>query len=437
MSERLDWIASPAARPLRGEFTVPGDKSISHRAIMLSALAEGVSRIEGFLEGEDTRATARIFAQMGVRIEAPSPGERVVHGVGLRGLRAPEGVLDCGNSGTAMRLLCGVLAGQAFDSVLTGDESLSKRPMRRVTGPLAQMGAIIETAEGGVPPLRVRGYQALHGIDYASPIASAQVKSAVLLAGLYAEGETAVTEPRPTRDYTERMLSALGWPITFEPGRARLTGGRALQAIDIVVPADFSSAAFFIVAASLVPGSELVLRDVGMNPRRTGLLHVLRAMGADIVEENRHEAGGEPVADLVVRHAELRGIEVPVEHVADMIDEFPALFVAAACAEGVSTIRGAGELRVKESDRIAVMATGLRALGIRIDETPDGAVIEGGALDGGAVESHGDHRCAMAFAVAGAVARGVITIRDCANVATSFPGFVELANSCGFAVRAA
>ena len=437
MSERLDWIASPAARPLRGEFTVPGDKSISHRAIMLSALAEGVSRIEGFLEGEDTRATARIFAQMGVRIEAPSPGERVVHGVGLRGLRAPEGVLDCGNSGTAMRLLCGVLAGQAFDSVLTGDESLSKRPMRRVTGPLAQMGAIIETAEGGVPPLQVRGYQALHGIDYASPIASAQVKSAVLLAGLYAEGETAVTEPRPTRDYTERMLSALGWPITFEPGRARLTGGRALQAIDIVVPADFSSAAFFIVAASLVPGSELVLRDVGMNPRRTGLLHVLRAMGADIVEENRHEAGGEPVADLVVRHAELRGIEVPVEHVADMIDEFPALFVAAACAEGVSTIRGAGELRVKESDRIAVMATGLRALGIRIDETPDGAVIEGGALDGGAVESHGDHRCAMAFAVAGAVARGVITIRDCANVATSFPGFVELANSCGLAVRAA
>jgi len=437
VSERLDWIASPAARPLRGEFTVPGDKSISHRAIMLSALAEGVSRIEGFLEGEDTRATARIFAQMGVRIEAPSLGERVVHGVGLRGLRAPEGVLDCGNSGTAMRLLCGVLAGQAFDSVLTGDESLSKRPMRRVTGPLAQMGAIIETAEGGVPPLRVRGYQALHGIDYASPIASAQVKSAVLLAGLYAEGETAVNEPRPTRDYTERMLSALGWPITFEPGRARLTGGRALQAIDIVVPADFSSAAFFIVAASLVPGSELVLRDVGMNPRRTGLLHVLRAMGADIVEENRHEAGGEPVADLVVRHAELRGIEVPVEHVADMIDEFPALFVAAACAEGVSTIRGAGELRVKESDRIAVMATGLRALGIRIDETPDGAVIEGGALDGGAVESHGDHRCAMAFAVAGAVARGVITIRDCANVATSFPGFVELANSCGLAVRAA
>ena len=437
MSERLDWIASPTARPLRGEITVPGDKSISHRAIMLSALAEGTSRVEGFLEGEDTRATARIFGQMGVRIEAPSPGERVVRGVGLHGLRAPEDMLDCGNSGTAMRLLCGVLAGQPFDSTLTGDASLSKRPMRRVTGPLAQMGAVIETAEGGVPPLRVRGNGALRGVDYASPIASAQVKSAVLLAGLYAEGETIVTEARPTRDYTERMLAALGWPIEFEPGRTRLSGGQALRAIDIVVPADFSSAAFFMVVATVVPGSELVLRGVGMNPRRIGLLHVLRAMGADIVEANRHEAGGEPVADLVVRHAALRGIDVPVEYVADMIDEFPVLFVAAACAEGITTIRGAEELRVKESDRIAVMAAGMRALGIHIEETPDGAVIEAGGLHGGAVESHGDHRCAMAFAVAGAIAGGAITIRDCANVATSFPGFIDLANSCGLAVRTA
>lgn len=436
MSERLDWIASPAAKPLRGEITVPGDKSISHRAVMLSALAEGTSRIKGFLEGEDTRATARIFGQMGVRIETPSPGERVVHGVGLHGLRASESVLDCGNSGTAMRLLCGVLAGQAFDSVLTGDESLCRRPMRRVTEPLASMGACVETAGGGTPPLRVRGDRALRGIDYASPIASAQVKSAVLLAGLYADGATEVTEPRPTRDYTERMLAALGWPIEFKPGWARLWGGHTLHAIDIDVPADFSSAAFFIVAASLVPGSELVLHNVGMNPRRTGLLHVLRAMGANIVETNRREAGGEPVADLVVRHATLRGIDVPVEHVADMIDEFPALFVAAACAKGVTTIRGAEELRVKESDRIAVMATGLRALGSSVEETPDGAVIEGGAFHGGAVESHGDHRCAMAFAVAGAVADGgAITIRDCANVVTSFPGFVELANGCGLAVR--
>jgi 3-phosphoshikimate 1-carboxyvinyltransferase len=436
VSGRLDWIASPV-HGLHGELVMPGDKSVSHRAVMLSALADGVSRVTGFLEGEDTRATARIFGQMGVRIDTPSSGERVVHGVGLRGLRAPEGMLDCGNSGTAMRLLCGVMAGQAFDSVLAGDASLSKRPMRRVTGPLASMGAVIETTEAGTPPLRVRGGRALRGVDHASPVASAQVKSAVLLAGMYADGETVVTEPRPTRDYTERMLRAFDWPVAFEPGRARLSGGHALRATDIVVPADFSSAAFFIVAASIVPGSELVLRNVGMNPRRTGLLHVLRAMGANIMEQDVRDAGGEPVADLVVRHASLRGIEVPVEHVADMIDEFPALFVAAACAEGVTTVHGAEELRVKESDRIAVMATGLRALGARIEETRDGAMIEGGTLHGGAVESHGDHRIAMAFAVAGAVADGKVTIRDCANVATSFPGFAELANGCGLSVHAA
>jgi len=434
VSARLDWIASPGRR-LRGEICVPGDKSISHRAIMLSALAEGTSRITGFLEGEDTRATARIFEQMGVRIEVPSPGERVVHGVGLRGLRAPQGVLDCGNSGTAMRLLCGMMAGQAFESTLTGDASLLKRPMRRVTEPLMSMGASIEAAESGTPPLRVHGGQSLCGIDYASPIASAQVKSAVLLGGLYAEGETGVTEPKPTRDYTERMLRAFGWPVEFEPGRVRLPGGHTLRATDIAVPADFSSAAFFIVAAAIVPGSQLRLRGIGMNPRRTGLLHALRAMGANIAEENRRETGGEPVADLVVRHTPLHGIEVPTERVADMIDEFPALFAAAACAEGVTTIRGAEELRVKESDRIAVMATGLRALGVRIEETPDGAMIEGGALHGGTVESSGDHRCAMAFAIAAAVAAAPVVIRDCANVATSFPAFVELGRSCGLAVE--
>ncbi len=436
MTGSLDWGTAPA-RSLRGAIDIPGDKSVSHRAIMLSALADGVSRITGFLEGEDTRATARIFAQMGVHIDAPAPGERIVHGVGLHGLHRPQGALDCGNAGTAMRLLCGLLAGQAFDTTLTGDASLSKRPMRRVTDPLAAMGAGVETAANGTPPLRVHGGRPLRGIDYTSPVASAQVKSAVLLAGLYADGETAVNEPRPTRDYTERMLAAFGWPIRFEPGRARLSGGHALRAIDIAVPADFSSAAFFIVAATLVPGSKLVLRGVGMNPRRIGLLHVLRAMGATIAEENRREAGGEPVADLVVHHAPLRGIEVPVEHVADMIDEFPALFVAAACAGGVTTVRGAAELRVKESDRIAVMAAGLRALGARIEETPDGAVIVGGRLRGGTVEAHGDHRIAMAFAVAGAVAQGTIKIRDCANVATSFPGFIELASGCGLAVRPA
>lgn len=404
---------------------------------MLAALADGTSRVRGFLEGEDTLATARAFTGMGVGIDAPVPGERIVRGVGLHGLRAAGGELDCGNAGTAMRLLAGLLAGQAFDSTLVGDASLSRRPMRRVTGPLALMGAAIDAGAGGVPPLRIHGGQALHGIEYAPPVASAQVKSAILLAGLYADGATVVIESRPTRDYTERMLAACGWPIVSEPGRASLTGGHALQPLDIDVPADFSSAAFFIVAATLVPGSALRLRKVGMNPRRTGLLHVMRAMGASIAEEDPREAGGEPVADLVVRHARLRGVEVPTAHVADMIDEFPALFVAAACAEGVTTIRGAAELRVKESDRIAVMAAGLRQLGARIEETPDGAVLEGGRLLGGSVDSRGDHRCAMSFAIAAAVAAAPVTIRDCANVATSFPGFIELARACGMKVAAA
>jgi 3-phosphoshikimate 1-carboxyvinyltransferase len=422
--------------PLRGDIVVPGDKSVSHRAIMLGAIADGVTRIEGFLEGEDTRATAAIFAQLGVRIEAPSEGVRVVHGVGLHGLRAPSGPLDCGNAGTAMRLLAGLLAAQAFDSVLVGDESLSKRPMRRVIEPLSAMGAQIDSNDG-CAPLRIRGGRELHGVDCTLPVASAQLKSALLLAGLYAQGETHVREPRPTRDYTERMLAAFGAACAFVPGEAALLGGFPLQARDVQVPADFSSAAFLLVAASIVPGSELLLRRVGMNPRRTGLLRVLRAMGADIAEESTGEQGGEPVADLRVRHAPLHGIEVPVECVADMIDEFPALFVAAACAEGATVVRGAAELRVKESDRIAVMAEGLRALGIRVDETPDGATIHGGALHGGEVDSHGDHRVAMAFAVAAQCAQGEVRIGDVANVATSFPGFDALARDCGFDLRKA
>ena len=417
--------------PLRGEVVVPGDKSVSHRAIMLGAIAAGTTRIEGFLEGEDTRATAAIFAQLGVRIDAPSPGVRIVHGAGLHGLQAAAGPLDCGNAGTAMRLLAGLLAGQGFDTVLVGDESLSRRPMRRVIEPLAAMGAVIES-NNGCAPLRIRGGQVLRGVDCALPVASAQLKSAVLLAGLYARGETAVREPHPTRDYTERMLAAFGADIGFSPGFARLRGGRELRATDIEVPADFSSAAFFLVAASIVPGSQLLLRKVGMNPRRTGLLRVLRAMGADIAEENAGERGGDPVADLRVRHAPLRGIELPVECVADMIDEFPALFVAAACAEGATTVSGAAELRVKESDRIAAMAAGLRALGIRVEETPDGATIHGGTLRGGSVDSRGDHRVAMAFAVAAQVAQGGVRIGDVANVATSFPGFDASARACGF-----
>ena len=403
---------------------------------MFGALADGSTRIDGFLEGEDTRATAAIFAQMGVRIEAPSEGVRIVHGVGLHGLQPPAGPLDCGNAGTAMRLLAGLLAAQRFDSVLVGDASLSKRPMRRVIEPLQAMGAIIESNDGRAP-LRIRGGQSLQGIEYALPVASAQIKSALLLAGLYAQGETHVREPHPTRDYSERMLAAFGASCAFVPGEAALLGGFPLQARDVSVPADFSSAAFFIVAASIVPGSELVLRKVGMNPRRTGLLHVLRAMGADIVEEGAGEQGGEPLADLRVRHAPLRGIEVPVEHVPDMIDEFPALFIAAACAEGATVVRGAAELRVKESDRIATMATGLRALGIAVDETADGATIHGGTLHGGEVESHGDHRIAMSFCIAAQRAAGEVVVHDVANVATSFPGFDTLARSVGFGLRQA
>ncbi|HEL3814076.1 TPA: 3-phosphoshikimate 1-carboxyvinyltransferase [Stenotrophomonas maltophilia] len=432
MSNAQHWIARKG-QPLQGSLTIPGDKSVSHRSVMFAALADGTSHIDGFLEGEDTRATARIFSQLGVRIETPSPSQRIVHGVGIDGLKAPDAPLDCGNAGTGMRLLAGLLAGQAFDCTLIGDESLSGRPMRRVTGPLSQMGAKIDTESDGTPPLHVHGGQTLHGIDFASPVASAQIKSAVLLAGLYAQGETQVTEPHPTRDYTERMLSAFGVDIEFSPGKARLRGGQRLRATDIVVPADFSSAAFYLVAASIIPGSELRLKQVGLNPRRTGLLHALRLMGADITEENPAEQGGEPVADLLVRYAPLKGARIPEALVPDMIDEFPALFVAAAAAEGETVVSGAAELRVKESDRLAAMATGLRALGMQVDETEDGATLHGGVrLGSGTIESHGDHRIAMAFAIAGQISDGEVRINDIANVATSFPDFDGLARSAGF-----
>jgi 3-phosphoshikimate 1-carboxyvinyltransferase len=431
-----DWLARPGSA-LRGELAVPGDKSISHRAVMLASLAEGTSRIGGFLEGEDTRATARIFAQLGVRIEAPNPSERIVHGVGLHGLRGVPQALDCGNAGTGMRLLAGLLAGQRFDSTLVGDASLSRRPMRRVTVPLVRMGARIDSAPGGLPPLRIFASRDLRGVAHEPEVASAQVKSALLLAGLYAHGETSVREPHPTRDYTERMLTAFGWPVRFEPGYAALEGGHRLVATDVQVPADFSSAAFFIVAASVVPGSDLTLRAVGVNRRRTGLISALRLMGADIAVDAARQRGGEPVADLRVRHAQLHGAEIPVTLVPDMIDEFPVLFAAAALAEGETRIGGAAELRVKESDRIAVMAAALRVLGADVTELPDGAVIRGGPLQGGEVDSHGDHRIAMSLAVAAQRATGALRIRDVANVATSFPGFLELATGAGFGLESA
>lgn len=431
----LTFVAEPGGA-LRGRIRVPGDKSISHRAIMLGALADGATAIDGFLEGEDCLATLRAFRAMGVRIDGPDRGRVTVQGVGLRGLRAPDGPLDMGNSGTSMRLMSGILAGQAFDTVLTGDASLTRRPMRRVTEPLARMGARIDGTERGTAPLRIRGGQRLTGIDYPLPVASAQVKSCLLLAGLYAEGVTRITEPAPTRDHTERMLEGFGYPLAREGGRTvAVTGRGRLTGTEIDVPADISSAAFFLVGASIAPGSDLVLEHVGVNPTRTGAIDILRLMGADIEWLNPRLAGGEPVADLRVRHAPLHGIRIPAELVPLAIDEFPALFVAAACAEGETVLTGAAELRVKESDRIQVMADGLAALGIAAAPTPDGIVIRGGALSGGTVDSHGDHRIAMSFAVAALRARGPIRIGDCANVNTSFPGFAALAREAGLAVR--
>lgn len=431
-----DWIAR-SGRPVLGRVRVPGDKSVSHRAIMLASIADGTSRIDGFLEGEDTRATARIFGQLGVRIEAPSDGQRIVHGVGVDGLQRPDGLLDCGNSGTAMRLLSGLIASQTFACTLVGDESLSKRPMRRVTDPLSLMGAQIHAEPDGTPPLRIEPVARLAGIDYASPVASAQVKSAVLLAGLRAGGLTSVTEPHPTRDYTERMLEAFGIDINYKPGFASLRGGQRLRATDVQVPGDFSSAAFAIVAATLVPGSELLLEDVGIDPRRTGLLDALRLMGANIELSDKRSGPTGNIANINVRHAPLHGIDVPVDLVPDMIDEFPVLFAAAARANGTTRVRGAAELRVKESDRITAMADGLRALGVEVNETDDGADIQGGNVSEGDVDSLGDHRIAMAFAVLAQCASGDVRIRDIDNVATSYPGFDTGMRDLGFGLVSA
>jgi 3-phosphoshikimate 1-carboxyvinyltransferase len=422
---------------LRGDLRVPGDKSISHRSIMLGALAEGRTTVTGFLDGEDCLATLAAFQAMGVPIERPEPNTVIIDGVGLHGLRAADGPLDMGNSGTAMRLLCGVLAGQDFDSELSGDASLSRRPMRRVTEPLARMGARIDTTESGTPPLRIRGGQSLTGQRHALTVASAQVKSALLLAGLWSQGETCVTEPAPTRDHTERMLQGFGYEVRRDGPTVCLTGGGRLRACPVDVPADISSAAFFLVGATLAPGSDLTLRHVGVNPTRTGVIDILRLMGASIDVLDRREIGGEPVADLRVRWAPLHGIEIPRELVPLAIDEFPALFVAAACADGETLLTGAEELRVKESDRIQVMADGLLALGVDAEVRPDGIRIRGReSLGQGTVESHGDHRIAMSFAMAALRSEGPLEIRDCANVATSFPGFPERARAVGLGIRA-
>ncbi len=429
-NQKIDFVVQPGGK-LTGRVRVPGDKSISHRSVMLGSLAEGTTHITGLLEGEDVLCTLAAFRAMGVQAQGPDNGRLVIEGLGLHGLKPPAQPLDMGNSGTAMRLMAGILAGQSFDSILIGDESLSKRPMKRIADPLGKMGAMIETTEGGRPPLRIKGGRKLRGIDYRLPVPSAQVKSSVLLAGLYAEGETSVTEPAPTRDHTERMLRGFGHPVEVSGATARLNGGGRLRACNVDVPADISSAAFFLVGASIATGSDLVLEHVGMNPTRVGVLNILRRMGANIEVSNEREVGGESVADIRVRSARLRGIQIPEDQVPLAIDEFPALFIAAACAARETVLTGAEELRVKESDRIAVMAQGLKHLGIDVRETPDGIVIQGGEFQGGEIDSGGDHRIAMSFSMAALRARGAITIRDCKNVDTSFPRFAELSARAG------
>jgi len=437
----LTYTVQPGGR-MNGRIRVPGDKSISHRSIMLGSIAEGITEVTGFLEGEDALATLQAFRDMGVVIEGPERGRVRVHGVGLHGLKPAPGPLYVGNSGTSMRLLSGILSAQPFDTVMTGDASLTKRPMERIAKPLRLMGADIQTTgERGTPPVSVHGASTaakggLKGIHYDMPVASAQVKSGVLLAGLWADGETSVTEPAPTRDHTERMLKGFGYEVMVQGATATLRGGGKLTATKIDVPSDISSAAFFLVAASIAPNSDLTLEHVGINPTRVGVINILKAMGGNLDVFNEREIGGEPVADIRVRSAQLKGINIPEDQVPLAIDEFPALFIAAACAEGTTVLTGAEELRVKESDRIQVMADGLAVLGISAEPTPDGIVIQGGQIGSGEVVSHGDHRIAMSFAMAALRANGPIVIRDCANVATSFPDFLGLAKRCGLAISA-
>ncbi len=436
-SDPISFLVQPGGN-VAGTIRVAGDKSISHRSIILASIADGITRVTGFLEGEDALNTVAAFREMGVTIVGPENGELTIYGVGKDGLQAPRKPLYMGNSGTAMRLLAGLLAAQSFDSVLTGDESLILRPMNRVAQPLRSMGGRIATGNGGTPPLKITGSK-LNGVTYEMPMASAQVKSCLLLAGLYAEGETKVIEPAPCRDHTERMLQGFGYQVEIntENGSAAVIGGAELKATDIDVPADISSAAFFLVAAAITPGSDLTLQHVGVNPTRIGVINILTAMGADIECENERVVGGEPVADLRIRYRELTGLVIAEDQIPLAIDEFPVLFVAAACAKGETILHGAEELRVKESDRIDAMARGLTQLGIDVEAFEDGIKITGGKIGGGAVDSFGDHRIAMAFAVAGLRAESSIEISNCANVATSFPNFVELATSVGMRIETA
>lgn len=415
--------------PLRGEITVPGDKSISHRAVMLGALASGTTHITGFLMGEDCLSTIDCFRKMGVEIEIKDD-EVVVEGVGLHGLCEPEEMLYTGNSGTTTRLLCGILAGQPFTATLNGDASIQKRPMGRIIKPLREMGASIEGKNDNFCPLTLYPSE-LHGIEYRLPVASAQLKSAILLAGLYAEGQTTVIEPSPSRDHTERMFRALGVEVETEGNVITLEPPEDLHAVDIAVPGDISSAAFFLVAGAIVPGSELTIKNVGVNPTRTGILEVLRDMGADITETNfRDEA--EPVCDLTVRHSRLHGVEIGGSIIPRLIDELPVLAVAAAYAEGETIIRDAQELKVKESNRIAAMVTELARAGVDVEETDDGMIIRGGKQPRGiAFQTYKDHRIAMSLSILGLAAHGDSRIADHEIVAISYPDFFRTLESLG------
>lgn len=423
----LNFISHPV-KTIRGSMAVPGDKSISHRSIIFGSLSKGTTVIDGFLDGEDCLATLKAFRDMGVAIEGPINQQVIIHGVGKHGLKKPSQKIDCGNSGTSIRLLAGLLAAQAFDSELTGDESLLKRPMLRVSKPLTEMGADISTNEGR-PPIKIKGGMSLTAIDYLMPEVSAQVKSCLLLAGLYAEGQTRITETGVSRNHTELMLKTFSYPVEIKGNTIIIDNKSEGLATHLNVPGDISSAAFFLVAATVIPGSDILISNVGINPTRTGIIDILQQMGADISLVNQRQCGAEPVADLRVRYAPLKGITISPELVPLAIDEFPVIFIAAACAEGETHLHGAKELRLKESDRIGAMVDGLQLLGIEAIGFEDGVLIKGGVIRGGQVDSRGDHRIAMAFAIAGAVAQQPIHIKNCANVATSFPNFVATANA--------
>ena len=426
---------SPATH-LTGTVEVPGDKSMSHRSIMFGSIAQGVTEVTGFLEGEDSLHTLEAFQAMGVQIERHGQGHVVLHGRGPEALSAPADAIYLGNSGTGMRLLTGLLCGVNIPAVIRGDSSLSGRPMRRIVDPLVSMGARLSTEADGTPPLTLlKNSSMLNAIEYTCPMASAQVKSAVLLAGLHANGRTVVHEPAVTRDHTERMLRGFGVEVQVEGLTASIIGGQSLKATSLTVPGDISSAAFFLVGAAMSPGSEITVSGVGMNPTRTGVIDILKLMGANIAVKNERTSGGEPVADLQIVGTQLQGIEVPENLVSLAIDEFPILFVAAASATGKTVITGAEELRVKETDRIQVMAEGLRAMGGEIEDKPDGAVITGKRLQGGVADSCGDHRTAMSFAMASLIADGPVRVLDCANVNTSFPGFASVATAAGLNIQ--